>query len=117
MLNKHGQSLVTFIILLPLILLLFGLGIEKAYVSYQKNKLISVTKSIIANSIEEKDKNDIILLYDKNDIGVSNLVIDGSYGLKVSFVSNVDSFLGKKYEVKISILGYEENGKIYYKKG
>ena len=81
--NKKGQSLVLFIIILPIILFLFGLLIERVYLTYQKQKLYSITKTIIALSIERNEKNDIINLYKDNNIVLENIEIDGSSGLKI----------------------------------
>jgi len=50
--NKHGQTLVTFVILLPVIFLLIGYIIEISIIGYHKSKINSVTKSIIANCID-----------------------------------------------------------------
>jgi len=120
--NKHGQTLVTFVILLPVIFLLIGYIIEISIIGYHKSKINSVTKSIIANCIDECEKDDIILLYDKNDIKIDNVNIYKASGLRVSFTSKVDSFLGSiigkdSYNIKFDIKEYHENNKIKYEKG
>lgn len=122
MLNKNGQSLITFIIILPVILIMLGIVIELGLINYHKTKIISVTKTIIANSIEDAKKDDIILLYDKNDIKVDDLVVDSSSGVRIRFITKIDSFLGdiigkENYVVNIDIKGNKENNKVYYEKG
>ena len=120
--NKKGQSLITFVIILPIIILLFGMIIELSLITYHKRKIISVTKTIIANCIEEDKKNDIMELYDRNGIKVQDLEIDYTNGLHLMLTSNVESFLGEiigqdEYEIKVDLRGYQENNKIYYEKG
>ncbi|MGN1379483.1 MAG: hypothetical protein ACI4XR_03690 [Bacilli bacterium] len=116
--NKKGQSLVMFIIILPIILLLFGLLIERVYLTYQKQKLYSVTKTIIAFSIERNDKNDIINLYKDNDIVLENIEIDGSNGLKIIASEKVPSLIKKEdYIIEVNIKGVKKEDKIIYQRG
>ena len=122
MINNKGQSLVTFIMILPLILIVFGIVIELGMISYHKIRITSVTKSIIANSIEDTKKNDIIMLYDKNDIKVDSIDIDTTSGVQINLVSSIDSFIGDiigkdSYQIKVNIKGYKKDNKIYYEKG
>lgn len=122
MINNKGQSLVTFIIVLPLILVIFGMLIELSLISYHKTKIISVTKSIIANSIEDAQKDDIIMLYDKNDIKVDDIDVDTTSGLEIKLVSSIESFIGNiigndSYQIEVNIKGYQKDNKIYYEKG
>lgn len=120
--NNKGQSLVMFILLLPIIIMLFGYLIEISIIAYTKVKVSSVTKSIIANCIDECEKDDIILLYDKNDITVDDLEVDNTSGFRISLKSSTKSFLGSligkdKYLIDIDIKGIKENNKIKYEKG
>ena len=122
MLNKKGQSLVTFIIIMPLVLILLGMIIELSLITYYKARTISITKSIIANCIEDGQKNDIIMLYDKNDINVKDIDVNTTKGLEIKLVSSIDSFLGSvigtdSYKLEINIKGYQKDNKIYYEKG
>ena len=119
--NKHGQVLVTFVIMIPIIILLISSLIELSVIVYNKTHLISVTKTIIASCIENPDKNDIINLYNKNGIDDEiNVIIKD--GIEVSFNHQIDSFLGRmigkdKYDIKINIIGKKEGNKIVYTKG
>lgn len=115
--NNKGQSLVAFIIVLPLILFILGVVIELGYIGYEKNRIMSVTKSIIANAIEEDKKNDIIILYDKNDIKVDDLKVNFDKGVLITGKVKVTGILGKEHEININILGYKKNNKMYYEKG
>lgn len=116
--NKKGQSLVIFIIILPIILLLFGLLIERVYLTYQKQKLYSVTKTIIAFSIERNDKNDIINLYKDNNIVLENIEIEDDNGLKIIASEKVPSIIKKEdYIIEVNIKGVKKEDKIIYQRG
>lgn len=122
MLNNKGQSLVMFIIVLPLLLIILGTTIEYSLLTYNKNKIASVTKTIIANCIDRCEKDDIILLYNKNDIKVDNVAIDVSDGLQINLKTSVNSYFGniigkESYDINIKIKGYLKKEKIYYEKG
>ena len=121
MINRHGQSLVILIIIMPIIILMLGFLIEMSLISYNKIHLNSLTKTIIANNIDTKEKNDIIMLYSKNNID-ADFTIDTTDGLEISFTKDIDSFLGKlinkdSYKIKVDIKGIKENNKIRYEKG
>lgn len=120
--KNKGQALVCFIILLPVIITIIGVVIEFTIVTYQKAHLVSISKSIIANCLDGNEKNDIIKLYNDNNIAYENMKIDLTNGISISFTSKIDSFFGNifqkdYYEVTISLSGYKENNQIKYKKG
>lgn len=120
--NKKGGVLVTFIILIPILILLIGYVIELSTIGYQKKKITSVTKSIIANCIDECKKDDIIILYDKNSIYVENITIENGSYLRIKLDSKISSFMGNiigkdEYIISIDIKGYKENNQIKYEKG
>ena len=127
--NNKGQSLVTFVILIPLLLIVCGMVIEFANISYQKHQLTSVTKTIISSIIttdkmlDNELKNDIIKLYNDNNIKVDDLLVESNNYLKINATAHADSFLGKiinkdYYEIKVSLIGeINENNKLVFKKG
>ena len=119
--NSKGQSLVVLIIIMPIILLMVGFINEMSLISYNKIYLNSLTRTIIANNIDTKEKNDIIKLYSKNNIETDFEIITDN-GLEIKFTKKIDSFLGKiinkdSYEIKVDIKGVKENNKIRYEKG
>lgn len=119
--NNHGQSLVVFILLLPLILLAVGVIIEESIIYYNKYRLTSITKTILSSTIETNDKNDIINLYNKNGV-YEDFDISFDNGTEVKFTSKVNSFLGKiiskdYYEIDIDIKATKENNQIKFEKG
>lgn len=120
--NKKGGVLVTFIILIPVLILLIGYVIELSMIGYQKKKITSVTKSIIANCIDECEKDDIIILYDKNSIHIENISVENGSYLRIKLDSKISSFMGNiigkdEYIISIDIKGYKDNNQIKYEKG
>ena len=119
--KNNGQALITFIIFLPIIIIILGSVIEVSIINYSKHKLISLTKSIIASTIESKNKNDIILLYNKNNIDTDfDIIYDD--GIEIIFNYEINSFLGKiinkdYYNIYIDIKGKKYNNQIIYEKG
>ena len=121
-LNNHGQTLVMFAILIPVILMLMALVIDVAYLSSKTSKLESTTKSIIKNLYDNKDavniKEMVIELYEKNDIDTKNLKIDiENENFRIRNEYKIDSVFGKiigfkKYEVKVSMEGYLKDNKL-----
>ena len=114
--NKKGQVLVLFIICIPIMITLFSYLIEVSYIAYNKHKIYSVTKTIIAKNYSNDNLFDIINMYKDNDIDVKDLKIDNSLGY------NIPSLLGKlinksSYDIDINITGVKENGKIKYQRG
>jgi len=121
-LNNHGQTLVMFAILIPVILMLMALVIDVAYLSSKKSELESTTKSIIKNLYDNKDDANInemvIELYKKNDIDIKNLEVNiENSNFKIKNEYKIDSIFGKiiglrKYEMKISMKGYLKENKL-----
>lgn len=114
--NRHGQVLVLFIMILPVLLIGVACLIDSSYMLYQKNRLdrinIDVINSVNSNvNITEEEIERLILLNDamivnedisiaKTDTMVSNITID-------NYVY-VDSIFGRligfdEYKVKSSI--------------
>lgn len=120
--NRKGQSLVLFIIILPVMLVLFSVLIETVYISYQKQKLYSVTKTIIASSLERNDKNDIINLYKDNNIVLESIDISNDLGISIKAKEKVNSLMGKiinkeNYTIYVDIMGFKKDGKMIYQRG
>lgn len=121
-LNNKGQTLIMFILLIPLILVIMALVIDTSFVYKEKIKFQSVTKTIMKTTYENKDATDfndkIINLYKKNGIYTNNIVIKvNSNSVVIKNQAKVKSVFGniigiKNYEVKFSYKIYKENESI-----
>lgn len=121
-LNNKGQTLIMFILLIPLILVIMALVIDTSFVYKEKIKFQSVTKTIMKTTYENKDTTDfndkIINLYKKNGIDTNNIVIKvNSDSIVIKNQTKVKSIFGniigiKNYKVKFSYKIYKENESI-----
>lgn len=121
-LNNKGQTLIMFILLIPLILVIMALVVDTSFVFKEKIKFQSVTKTIMKTTYENKDATDfndkIINLYKKNGIYTNNIVIKvNSDSVVIKNQAKVKSIFGniigiKNYEVKFSYKIYKENESI-----
>lgn len=121
-LNNKGQTLVMFVVLIPLFIMVFALIVDVSYMTHEKIKLENTTKIIIKEMYEYRLDNDIedriINLYRKNNIKDNNIKIETNE--KYMIISNnysINSIFGKviglkKYKLKIVIKGYKENNYI-----
>lgn len=119
--NKHGQTLILFVLLIPIIILLAAVLIDTGVVISKKTTLQEVTKEAIKEVlIDDKDKNVIEEVLVKNNIEVAKLEINFLEDkIEVKNEIDVDSVFGaiigiEKYHIKSDIVGYKENDKIIF---
>ena len=99
MLNNKGQSLIIFILCLPLLLLFLTYVIDTVRVNYEKNKLESI---IEISKEEETDKICDIAL--KNDKDLNCEISNNTVVLNKRIKSLFGKIIGKEYyNVKVSI--------------
>ena len=124
--NNKGQTLVFFIILIPLFVMLLAFIVDTGFIIIENTKLNSTTKTIIRSVYDERfdsainDK--ISKLYQKNDIDTSKLQIrvsDNKIAIKNDY--EIDSIFGtiiglKKYEIKINMIGEKQEDKFIFNK-
>lgn len=121
-LNNHGQTLIVFVVLLPILITLLAVVVDTSYMYREKIKLESVTKTTIKNLYDERlDSNiesKIKKLYKKNKIDCKNLKVEATsnyFIIKNNY--EIDSIFGKiiglkKYKIKTSLKGYIKEDKI-----
>lgn len=113
--NNKGQSLVIFIIIIPVIFIVFSFLYDYAYIINSQNKYENVTRTILNSTLEE-DK--IIDLYKQNGYKVDNfkyktandkIYIQNSYKIKSTFGKIVNL---KNYTVCINYVVINSNNGI-----
>lgn len=118
--NKHGQSLAIFIILIPVILFVISFLYDVSYITIQKTKFNNTSKMIIKDCLKKETKEDCIKeLYVLNEYKNDNLII--SYENNILNIKNTlkinclfDNIL-KNNIYQINISAYEENNDIIIK--
>lgn len=77
--NNKGQTLILFVILIPVALIIFAFVCDTGLVMLEKTKLNSATKTILKNTYKEKDQDNyqeiVKNLYEKNNIIFKDLKI------------------------------------------
>ena len=120
--NNKGQTLVIFVILLPLFLTLCAFVIDVGLMTYENVKLKNTTKTIL-NSVASKNKiteENIINLYKENDINIENINIQiDNEKIIIENDYYIDSLFGKilrikEYEIKVVAKMKRETKKIIF---
>ena len=113
--NNKGQSLVIFIIIIPVIFIAFSFLYDYAYIINSQNKYENVTRTILNSTLEE-DK--IVDLYRQNGYKVDDfkykkendkVYIQNSYRIKSVFGNIVNL---KNYTVSINYVVINSNNGI-----
>ncbi len=99
MMNKKGQTLISFVIILPVFILFLAFIVDTGMLLKEKNKLNGTTKTIIKNSYQKRFENDyqdqIIDSFEKNKIPTHHLILE---------VQNETISVANEYEIE-SIFG------------
>jgi len=119
--NKHGQTLVLFVLLIPLIIILMAVIVDVGVVTNKKNHIKEVTKMVIKDLLKEKiNESEAKELFLGNDILVDNLeIIKINKKIEIKNKASVKSIFGsiigiEDYDIRISITGEYQNEKIIY---
>ncbi|MDE5539244.1 MAG: hypothetical protein K2J20_02015 [Bacilli bacterium] len=97
--NKRGQTLILFVILIPIMLGLCALVIDTGLVIANKSHLKEVTKTVIKETIEEMNVDMIKTLLEKNDVDCQNLevkIVDDR--MYITNEIEIDTYLGQLLE-------------------
>lgn len=100
--NNKGQSLVLFVITIPLIIIMFVFAIDTSRLYYEKNKLDNINVLILQNYMDKNDS-EIERIIRKNDENMVNIDINRSKS-SITLTKYIDViFIGilnkNKYEI------------------
>ena len=118
--NKHGQTLILFVILIPILLGLAAFVIDVGFMVSKRVELKEVSKTIIESVWEDANEEKIRDLFVKNDIPVEHLevqITEESIYLVNDY--EIDSIFGsvigiKHYQVSVDITGSMKDGKVVF---
>lgn len=115
-LNNRGQSLVMFILIIPIFLLIMTLVYDVGNAIYEKNKLSNVSYMTIQyglDNIESIDENELISLIMKNVDNpklISVLIENGKIEIKLT--KDVKGIIGKMFNFDLITVVSEYHGEI-----
>ena len=94
--NNRGQTLVLFLLIMPIIIAFLAFFIDMSMVSYEKSKVNGVITNnlmvIVNKDIVDLDK--IESIFNKNEIKVNNIVLDNEF-ISIYVDYNTKSLFGK----------------------
>ena len=99
--NKHGQSLIIFVILLPIIAFFIAFFIDSSIMLLENNRIKNITKEIAEIAIKEdiKDTLKIKNVINSNE-NIESIVIIKDNNLKITSTSKKKSFFNNFFKVK-----------------
>lgn len=126
MMNKKGQTLISFVIILPVFILFLAFIVDTGMLLKEKNKLNGTTKTIIKNSYQKRFENDyqdqIIDSFEKNKIPTHhlNLVVQNET-ISVANEYEIESIFGQiigieNYKIHLNMTFQVNQDKIILKK-
>lgn len=117
-LNNKGQSLVLFVMLLPIIFMIIALVVQASYLSISKKNYEDNVYEAVDYGLEHLDdadiQNKLVRLLDENIEGQKQIsVSNGKVRIKVS--GKIDgmfsSIFEEMYRIEVTYIGYLDDGK------
>ena len=119
--NNKGQTLVVFIIFIPVIILLMAFIVDTSLMYIAKSKLNDLSKTIIKEIYDIEDKNNKVEeLLKVNEINYNNYDVEiNDNKVILSIEEEIDSVFGRmigneSYTIKSEITGYKDNDKFKF---
>ena len=118
LMNNKGQTLIIFVLILPVLLLFIAFFIDLSIVSLNKNKINNAIKDnlevILAKEIRDSDKIENIFL--ENNILIDEIIINDQE-IKIVAKYQIDSLFGNilklnMYKINKTYIGYYADKKI-----
>ena len=119
--NNKGQTLVVFIIFIPVIILLMAFIVDTSLMYIAKSKLNDLSKTILKEIYDIEDKNNKVEeLLNVNEINYNNYDIEiNDNKVKLTIEEEIDSVFGsmignESYTIKSEVTGYKDNDKFKF---
>lgn len=109
--NNKGQVLVIFLLLIPVLFLMFASAIDIGIVMTKTYKVKKVIKESINYGLKDYDIEGVKLLLNKNEVG--EYIVTSNGNIEISVKGNVKTmFTKKEYPYSYKYLGYMDNGDV-----
>lgn len=111
MINRKGQTLILFVILIPLLLGLAAFLIDMGLIISKKVHYNEVTRTVLNDVYKDGDfkEEDFKRILIKNEVDIDNLkIIIDDHKIIINNIVEIESIMGniigiKKYEIKIRV--------------
>ena len=122
--NNKGQSLVIFILLIPVIFLIFAFIYDYSVYKIKKQELENITKEILVSTLKSNDNDKektVEELYKLNGLDINNLIVNYNGKeliITYEYSTNVllDKIININYgKIKINMIAVNENNDIIIK--
>ncbi len=107
--NNKGQTLVIFIILLPIIIIILGFIVDQCYILYHEKNQKEITSLVCTYAKEDKTENDIRQLALENDKNLNQIKItQNDQQVEITLEKELPSLFGnllgiKSYHIKTNM--------------
>ena len=118
--NNKGQTLVFFVILIPLVLIIFAFIFDYSYMIREQNRLEDIGRSGLNYLlIESRNKDEVLKVIKEND---SDIDVKFNGLNEVFLEKEIDSIFGKiigfdNYKIKVSLKGEVNDNKLIIEEG
>jgi len=120
--NRKGQTLIIFVILIPIIITMFAVVVDVGLLTHEYLKAQGIIDNGITDALEKQDDSLVEKILKQNDFAVDKLhVISKENEIEVTLEYQIDSLFGKiiniqNYPIKIHRFGSKKEGKIIINK-
>ena len=107
MLNNKGQSLVIFVLILPVLIVFIGYSFDVLNTNYEKNRMENLSLMLKENLDEDITDNEIKELISKNDANIIVSITRYEAKVEVELSKRIKSLFGKiigkeYYDIKVT---------------
>lgn len=120
--NKRGQTLIIFVMLIPIILTMAALVIDVGLLYYKKNEYTGVVEESIKEYFKDEDLTSALETLTLNGVSLDDVLVSATdETISVILDTKVDSIFGKvirinDYEIKIARVGTKDKERVIIKK-
>lgn len=120
--NKRGQTLIIFVMLIPVILTMAALVIDVGLLYYKKNEYTGIVEESIKEYFKNEDLTSALETLTLNGVSLDDVLVSATdETISVTLDTKVDSIFGKvirinDYEIKIARVGTKDKERVIIKK-
>lgn len=120
--NKRGQTLIIFVMLIPIILTMAALVIDVGFLYYKKNEYTGIVEESIKEYFKDEDLTSALETLTLNGVSLDDVLVSATdEKISVTLDTKVDSIFGKvirinDYEIKIARVGTKDKERVIIKK-